>query len=91
MKTYSRKNAARILLQYSTCGAPFYLNGRQFSEDVWTTRLKGCLDLFLPEGFQVKLTYANARDFSRIQYSYTGLPVGLDSCYPFQGAPDIVF
>ena len=24
-------------------------------------------------------------------HSYTGLPVGMDSCYPFPGAPDIVF
>ena len=90
VKTYSRKKLAKIPLQFSTGGALFYSNGRQMSENEWTTRLKGCLDLFLPERFHIKLTYADAGDFSRIQNGYSGLPVGLDSCYPFRGAPDIV-
>ena len=60
-----------VPLQYSTGGGDLYLEGYQMSENIWTERLKGCLDHFLPAGFTVDLTFDDGRVFARTQNGYT--------------------
>ena len=51
LKRCEKLSRNKIPLQYSTGGGDLYLDGYQMSENVWTERLKGCLDHFLPTGF----------------------------------------
>ena len=80
----------KIPLQYSTGGGDLYLEGYQMSENIWTERLKGCLDCFLPVGYKVELTAEDGKWFTRTQTIFTGLPMTLCNCYPFHGSPDLV-
>ena len=75
--------------EFSTGGAPLYVKGYIFNENIWTLRLVGCLNAFLPQHFEVKLTATLGLEFAMNQLLYTGVPVCLCQCYPFQGAPDI--
>ena len=90
LKRCEKLSRDKIPLQYSTDGGDLYLEGYQMAENVWTEKLKGCLDHFLPTGFKVDLTIDDGKMFHRTQNGYTGLPIDLCNCYPFHGSPDLV-
>ena len=75
--------------EFSTGGAPLNVKGYIFNENIWSLRLTGCLNMFLPQHFDVKMTGTLGLEFAMNQLLYTGVPVRLCQCYPFQGAPDI--
>ena len=72
-------------------GGPLNQKGTTFLEDVWSTRLSGCLREFLPDHLKksVHCTCAFGRGFTTRQAKYTTLPADLALCYPFHGSPDI--